>query len=203
MRIIRVYDEDLLIAKALINRDERITKQFFYIKCYPLFKSVFDRYYTGCESCKEFMDEIYMTILIPSKKTGKCQLENYKGESTLTSWLKSVCLFYCYHKFGLRQRLPEFVSVSQNWGGEGDRSDSLLGSISMDMCKLNRADIETLISMMPNPRYQKIIYMLHVEHMTHKEIANALEMKMENYYNKRILAEKQFKQIQKKEAENA
>lgn len=96
---VKIYDEDLRIAQALINRDETITRSYFYRHCYPLFKSVFDHYYTNCNNCKEFIDEIYIVVLAPNKKTGKCQMENYRGESTLTSWLKTVCLFYCYKRF--------------------------------------------------------------------------------------------------------
>ena len=36
---------DQEIVKAILNRDTVITKEFLYGKCYPLFKSVFDKYY--------------------------------------------------------------------------------------------------------------------------------------------------------------
>ncbi len=39
MATLKVYTDDLIIAKALINRDEDITRDFFYRECYPLFKS--------------------------------------------------------------------------------------------------------------------------------------------------------------------
>ena len=64
---------------------------------------------------------------------------------------------------------------------------------------MNRSDVEILLSMMPNLRYRKIIRLLHLEQKTYKEAAEALGMSMDNFYNKRILAEEQFKRIQKKE----
>lgn len=86
----KIYIHDIEIAKALISRDNLVTKRYLYVQCYPLFKSNYDRYYTDCASCKEFIDEIYTVILSPSKITGKCQMENFKGESTLAKWLKFV-----------------------------------------------------------------------------------------------------------------
>lgn len=200
-----IYTEDLRIAKALINRDEKITRDFFYRESYPLFKSIFDNYYTDCHSCKEFMDEIYVLVLAPSKTTGKCQMENYRGGSSLRSWLKSVCLFYCYGKFELKNRMPiyEPLSFPSEKNGEiednNDRYDSKYGSIEIDFSGMNREDVEKLLSMMPNIRYQNIIRLLHLEHKSHKEVAETLGMTMDNYYNKRILAEKQYKQVCRKE----
>ena len=75
MNTIRIYTEDLKIAKALIRHDEGVTRMFFYRQCYPLFKSIYDNYYTDCTAVKEFIDEIYIVVLAPSKITGKCQME--------------------------------------------------------------------------------------------------------------------------------
>ena len=68
---------------------------------------------------------------------------------------------------------------------------------------LNRADVETLLDLMANVRYRNIIRLLYLEQKSHKETAEALGMSMDNYYNKRILAEKQFKQVCRKEARHA
>ena len=204
----KIYREDLLIARDLINRDEKITRDFFYKESYPLFKSIFDNYYTDCNSCKEFMDEIYVLVLAPSKKTGKCQMENYRGESSLRSWLKSVCLYYCYDKYELKTRKPVYEplrpSVEKNDynSDDGDRFNEKYGSIEIDFRGMNRADVEALLSMMSNMRYRNIIRLLYLEQKTHKEVAEALGMSMDNYYNKRILAEKQFKQVCRKEEAN-
>ena len=54
----------------------------------------------------EFINEIYVVVLAPSKNTGKCQMDNFRGESTLTSWLKSACLFYCYNKYQRKVKMP-------------------------------------------------------------------------------------------------
>lgn|SRR5574344_504740 len=207
MATLRIYTEDLQIAKSLINRDERVTRDYYYKDCYPLFKSIYDNYYTDCKCCKEFMDEIYIVVLAPSKITGKCQMENFRGESTLRTWLKTACLYYCYNRFKLKPpifeplpRDPEKKDDNDDVFSDRKKDESLSNPI--DFSGMNRADVETLLSMMPNTRYRNIIRLLYLEQKTHKEVAEALGMSMANYYNKRILAEKQYMQVCRKEEAN-
>lgn len=210
MIVKKIFTQDLQIAKSLINKDEMVTRKYFYQQCYPLFKSIYDNYYTDCKCCKEFMDEIYIIVLAPSKVNGKCQMENYKGESRLRSWLKTVCLYYCYNRYELKQRMPIYEPLSHSDEKEkeddylfgGDRKIRKEFSNPIDFSGMNRADVEALLNMMPNMRYRNIIRLHYLEQKTHKETAEALGMSMDNYYNKRILAEKQFKQICRKEEAN-
>ena len=92
-------NKDFDIVQALLQRDENVTRDFFYRKCYPLFKSIYDNYHTDCSSCIEFINEIYIHLLLPNKETGICKLEQFKFQSTLFTWLKTVCLFYCYKRY--------------------------------------------------------------------------------------------------------
>lgn len=208
MEVKKVFLQDLQIAKALLNRDEQVTRKYFYQQCYPLFKSIYDNYYTDCICCKEFMDEIYIVVLAPSKTTGKCQMENFRGESTLASWLKTACLYYCYNKYELKQRMPVYEPLPHPT--EKDEEDDVFSdrkkdeslSNPIDFSGMNRSDVEVLLSMMPNIRYRNIIRLLYLEQKTHKETAEALGMTMDNYYNKRILAEKQYMQVCRKEEAN-
>lgn len=209
MDVKKIYSEDLLIAQSLIRRDIDITRKFFYQQCYPLFKSIYDNYYTDCINCKEFIDEIYIVVLAPSKITGKCQMENFRGESTLVSWIKTSCLYYCYGKYKLKQRMPIYEPLSHSTEKDdndedifSDRKNDEQFSNQIDFSGMNCADVETLLEMMPNVRYRTIIRLLYLEQKTHKETAEALGMTMDNYYNKRILAEKQYLKICRKEEAN-
>lgn len=203
----KIFHEDLKIAKAILRRDAKITQKFFYKECYPLFKSFYDNYYTDCECCKEFIDEIYTVVLTPGPKTGKCQLENFRGESTLKSWIKVCCLFYCYDKYKRRIKTKD---VPPSHGGDnddgessgGDRNDAIYGSEEIDLSGMNRADVEVLLSMMPNTRYRSIIRLRYLEQRTHEETAEALGMTMANYYNKRKRAVEQFLKVYRKEEDN-
>ena len=68
-------DQDQVVVAAIIARDAEVTRQIFYVQYYPLFKAVYDKYYTDCSDCIEFINEIYIHLLSPNKKTGICKLE--------------------------------------------------------------------------------------------------------------------------------
>lgn len=199
----KIFTEDLLVRDALLRHDGKVTRVFFYQQCYPLFKTIYDNYYTDCACVKEFIDEIYVLALAPSKITGKCQLENFRGESTLISWLKTTCLYYCYNKYDLKERLPicePFTVENDEKDDEStDRIDAIYGSNDIDFDNLNRQDALAILSLMPNKRYRSIITMRYLEQKTNEETAEALGMTMDNYYNKHKLAKEQYERVWRKE----
>lgn len=206
MVVKKIFTQDLQIAKSLIVRDEMVTRKYFYQQCYPLFKSIFDNYYTDCANVKEFIDEMYIIVLAPSKLTGKCQMENFRGESTLTSWLKTACLFYCYKQFEIKGKMPKKerlpLSNADDDDDAGDRADSIYGSLEIDFSNINRQDAQVIIKQMPNKRYGELIRLRYLELMTNEETAKALGMSMENYYNKHKLAKAQYERIFRKEEQH-
>ena len=72
------------VVSAILNRDARITRLYLYEKCYPLFKARYDKYYTDCETCIEFINEMYAYIMTPGVKTGKCYLSTFGFSCSLT-----------------------------------------------------------------------------------------------------------------------
>ncbi len=67
MDLNRYSDQE--IAQAILSRDTLMTKEYLYRKCYPLFKAIYDRYYTDCENPIELINEIYVYILMPHRET--------------------------------------------------------------------------------------------------------------------------------------
>lgn len=207
MEVKKVFLHDLQIAKALLDRDEQVTRKYFYQQCYPLFKSIYDNYYTDCTCCKEFIDEIYVLVLAPSKTTGKCQLENFRGESTLASWLKTACLYYCYKQFDLKEKMPKYErlphSNEKEFDEDGDRNDEIYGSIEIDLSNLEREDAITRLRQLPNKRYGELLRLRYVESLTNEETANKLGTTMENYYNLHKRAKEQYDKVHGKEGRHA
>ena len=207
MEVKKIYYEDLQIAKALIKRDNLVTRKYFYQQCYPLFKSIYDNFYTDCTNCKEFIDEIYIVVLAPSKTTGKCQMENFRGESTLASWIKTACLYYCYKQYETKEKMPKYESLpnsnAKDNDDDGDRDDAIYGSIEIDFTNLNRQDALIILNQMPNKRYSELIRLRYLELKTNEETAKALGMTMDNYYNKHKLAKEQYERIFRKEVRHA
>lgn len=202
MSHLRVFEEDLAVARSILNRDGRVTVDYLYRKCYPMFKSIYNNYFTGSTEVCEFIDEIYLLILTPSKDTGRCQLENYRGESTLVTWLKSACLFHCYHRYQHKKRIPTVELVVQKDDETGDATDRFLKkthSTTMDLSSMARNDLDVIIGMMTNERYRNIIRLRYLERKSNEETAETLGMSMTNYYNKHKLAKEQFVSALRKE----
>lgn len=193
-----VKTTDQKIVNALLQRDNTATRDFFYRKCYPLFKSVYDNYYTDCSSCMEFVNEIYVHVLSPSKETGQCKLEQFKYQSTLFTWLKTVCLFYCYKRYERKEKAPT-EHISEKYDGEGVRIDTISESVSMGDDSLCRNDVETILRLMPNRRYSQLIRLRYLENYTNEETAKAMGMNMNTYYNKHKLAKEQYLKTLKEE----
>lgn len=203
MNAIRIYDKDLAIAEAILKRNGTVTSDYLYRKCFPLFYSIFDRYHTGCASVIEFISEIYVMLLTPSKESGMCKLQKYRGESSLATWLKTVCLFHCYKTYNKKEQIP-IVCIPQSSDKENDDASDILidKSVSLyaDLSDIEREDVRTLISLMPNERYRRIMTLRYLEQRTNEETAEELGLSMANYYNKHKLARQQYETILRKEA---
>ena len=155
------------IVRALLSRDETVTRDFFYRKCYPLFKSIFDNYHTDCSSCMEFISEIYIHILTPNKETGMCKLDSFRFQSTLFTLLKTVCLFYCYKHYERVNKTP-MQRFSDKYDEEGVRIDTVSGSINLDNESMVGYDVEVILNLMPNRRYSRLIRLRYLEGHTNE-----------------------------------
>lgn len=198
---VEFFERDFFIAKAIMQRDVKVTLDFMYKECYPMFKALFNQYYTDCQSCKEFIDEIYTIIMTPGVKTGYCPLSNYRGESSLKTWIRNASLSYCYNRFKKRINTIQMPSASDEVGGKNLTIIEIAGSEMMDMSEIYRQDEETIqkcvIQRMPNKRYRELMWLYMIEKKCHKEIAQTMGMTMPNYYNIRKLAKDQYEAIRK------
>lgn len=185
---------DAEIVNGLINLDPAISAYVFYNRCYPLFKHLYSSYYTDCKTCLDLAHEIYILIMMPSTQSGKSKLQTFAFRSSFDTWLSVVSHNYCYAKFKKRIVL-ESESVSQI----SDRKKEEAQSIGIDMTAISRADIETVLELMPNKRYQAIIRMIYLEGKDNDETAQELGMSKTNLYNKHILAKNQFEKVMKRE----
>lgn len=191
MEIDRYTDQQ--IAQAILRRDTLITKEYLYRKCYPLFKAIFDKYYTDCENPIELINEIYVYILIPHRETHRSKLQDFGFRCTLTMWLKIVTENYCHQLFAKRIPSDENNDIADDRNDMGD--DSFIANTR----KLDMDDVWKILSMMPNQRYRKLIEYRYVDEKTNEETALLLEMSMANYYNCHKRAKAQYCEVMRKE----
>lgn len=181
---------DKEIVELIIERDSTVTRLFLYEKCFPLFKANYDRYYTDCDSCLEFINEIYLYLLTPRDKTGRNPLNSFGFSCSLEYWLKIVVENYCHQLYKKRKIETEKINYT-------DRFTDY--SVTIDINSINKSDIEKVLNMMANKRYRELIRYRYIEQKTNEETAALLSMNMDNYYNKHKLAKEQFTQVLSKE----
>jgi len=184
---------DQEIVKAILDRDTIITKEFLYRKCYPLFKAVYDKYYTDCESCFELINEIYVYIMIPQKKTNISKLAAFGFRCTLTMWLKIVVENYCHQLYARRMEIDRDSDVGSDRNMPDDES------LTENTRNIDMEDVHKILNMMPNQRYRKLIEYRYVDEKSNEETAMLLTVTMANYYNMHKRAKAQYCEVLRKE----
>lgn len=191
--------DDRMVVNAILLRNQKVTQQYLYIKCFPLFKAIYDNYYTDCQSCIEFINEIYILLMAPNAETGLCKLQTFQFSSTLTTWLKTVAVYYCYGRYRKKGKITFVEENTISNTGNGDRFNQIAASLYVEEQAMSLEDLEVILRLMPNKRYSSIIRMRYLEGMTNEETASALQMSMDNFYNKHLRAKRQFNEIIRKE----
>lgn len=182
---------DHQIVPALLKHKPIPTEEFFYGKCYPMFKSLHTRYYTDCVDVLEFINEMYLDIMRPRAIGKRCKLELFNFQCALHNWVGVISLRYCYAAF--KKRKNEIFTDT------GDRNEEESPSLFVEMHIMEREDVEKILAMMANERYREIIRLRYLDGNTNEETAAKLSMEMSNYYNKHLLAKAQYIAAYKKE----
>lgn len=184
---------DRQIVSAILMRDSYVTKEFLYRQCYPLFSAIYNKYYTDCNDVLEFINEIYIYILVPHKRTKHCKLQDFGYRCSLTMWLKIVSENFCHQLFTKRRELSEDnITSSDRFAFECD-------SLQTEVKALDMQDLHKILSMMPCERYSRLIQLRYVDERTNEEVAALLTMTMAVYYNVHKRAKAQFCEVLRKE----
>jgi len=138
------------IVSAILQRNSYITKEFYFRQCFPLFNSIYNKYYTDCETVLEFMQEIYLYIIIPQRATGVSKLEGFKHKCSFPMWIKIVAENYCHQLFAKRIE-------TDNEYNDSDSFERISGSIDAELRRLNMDDAHKVLNQMPNERYRRLI----------------------------------------------
>ena len=185
---------DQQIVEALIARDERVTKQFFFGNCRPLFLSIIRYVFSYEVDYDEFVNEFYMYLM----ENDAYRLRQFQGRSTIYQWMKVIAIRYFIAKrdsmIDNESKDALLDSVVQNEAVDGEKKMTA------------KMDIEYLFSLMPNRRYVYVIKRLVLQEAESKVVAQELRTNVDNLYNikKRAIAaltEIALKEVEKYEKE--
>ncbi len=159
------------IVSSLIAHDARVTAQFFFKDCRPLFLRVIRRVF-GAQMVDydEIISEIYILLMDNDAK----KLRSFKFESTLYQWLKTIAIRHCLLLKGKAKVIDDERGGALN-KGQQERAWAESSQAQMDL--------ETLLRQMKNQRYALVIRLLMIEGRKPEEVARQLCVTVGNLYN--------------------
>ena len=162
---------DQEIISSLIAHDPKVTAQFFFKDCRPLFLSIIKHVFgTQIVDYDEIISELYILLMENDAK----KLRSFKFESTLYQWLKTTATRHCQL---LRNKDKVIDDESQ------EPLNNSYRELSTTENSQAQVDIETLLRQMKNQRYGLVIRLLMIEDKTPEEVAQQLCVTVDNLYN--------------------
>lgn len=162
---------DQQIITALIERDERVTRQFFFKDCRPLFVSIIRKVFSYEVDYDEFVNEFYLYLM----ENDAYRLRQFEGRSSIYQWLKTVAIRYFIAK---RDRMidmqPQEPLLEQSDSDEACCDSRNTGA---------KMDIERLLSLMTNRRQVYVIRKLILEDIEPQKLAAEIHVTVDNLYN--------------------
>lgn len=160
---------DQEIIQRLIARDNRVTKEFFFDKCRPLFCNIMKLVFDYEVEYDEMVNELYVYLM----EDDALKLRNFEYRSSVYQWLKVLAIRFFIKKRGRMiddssQETP-YDGCTQNAAPESDTSAD--------------GDLERLFDNMPNKRYVFVIRRLILEDWDPDELANEMDITTANLYN--------------------
>ena len=159
---------DQEIIQGLIARDSRVTEEFFFKDCRPLFCKIINLVFSYEVDYDEFVNELYVYLM----KDDAQKLKNFEFRSSIYMWLKVLAIRYFIKKRG---RMIDNNSQSPPY-------DELKLKTNEEE-EVAKNDLERLFKQMPTPRYVYVIRMLLIEDWEPERLAKDLGVTTANLYN--------------------
>lgn len=162
---------DREIIQCLIDRDNNITDQFFYIKCRPLLAAIMRLVFNYPVDYAEMVSELYAYLMADDC----ARLRQFQFRSSLYQWLKVVATRFFIHK---RDSLID--DSSQEPPYEWRDAEKAVDSLENVTLKI---DVEKMLSLMDNQRYADVLRHLIIQDEETETYAESIGVTVDNLYN--------------------
>lgn len=163
----RMTDQEII--QGLIARDNRVTKEFFFDKCRPLFYSIMQKVFDYVVEYDEMVNELYVYLM----DNDASKLRNFEYRSSVYQWLKVLAVRFFIHK---RWQMIDDTSQDTPYNGCQQQADT-----EKDMTA--EGDMERLFDNMPSKRYVYVIRRLVLEDWEPEQLAREMNITTANLYN--------------------
>lgn len=174
---------DMEIIQGLIDRDDYITYQFFYVKCRPLLTAIMCHVFNYPVEYDEIVSELYDYLM----QDDSARLRQFQFRSSVYQWLKVVATRYFIHRRG--SLIDDNTKEYPYERGDDDPICDSSNRVAMKM------DIEIMLTLMENQRYADVLRHLIIQDEEPVRYANEIGVSVDNLYNIKKRAIAAFSQI--------
>lgn len=160
---------DKEIIQGLIARDNRVTEEFFFVRCRPLFLSIIRKVFDYEVEYDELVNELYVCLMENDAE----KLRQFEFRSSVYQWLKVVAI-----RFFIKKRHLLLDNMSQE-----PLYDRQLVQSGEEATRSAQSDLQRLFSLMPNKRYASVIQRLMIDGESPEQLAAEMNIETSNLYN--------------------
>lgn len=176
----QLNETDACFIKALRNGNNRICHKFFYEEIGGILHKIRMEVFHGSIDFDEMVSELYLYL----SQDNWAKLAGFDGKNgcRLRTWMIPVAWQYF---MSIRERLLRTEKIDDN-------SSVIRDSLRDDVRIQIAIDVNAVLSRMPNERYAEIIRLLLIEGYASQDVADMLDLRVENIYNLKHRAINQF-----------
>lgn len=176
----QLNETDAIFIKALKMGNNEISRQFFYMEIGGILHKIRMEVFRGNVDFDELVSELYIYL----SRDNWTKFDGFDGKNgcRLRTWMIPVAWRYF---ISIRERLLKTEKIDDN---SGVIKDSIRDDLRIQIA----IDVNAVLSRMPNQRYAEIIRLLLIEGYASQDVADMLDMKVENIYNLKHRAINQF-----------
>lgn len=179
------------IINGLIARDDKVTRDFFFEKCRPVFFSVLQKIFDYKADYDELVNELYMHLMEDDAR----RLRTYGGKSSIYTWLATVARNYFLEK---KHRETVIDNECDDRLIKEARKQADDSPVHPDK-KQEEEDmrLQAILDQVGNERYRFVIEKHILEGKDFDELERLTGLKKSNLYNIKKRALKKLEQILK------
>lgn len=159
---------DKEIVNGLIARDNRLTAEFFFVRCRPLFCSIIRHVFSYEVDYDEFVNELYQYLM----EDDAAKLRGFQYRCSLMQWLKVLAIHYFVKK---RNLLIKDTTQESPYNKDINETTESVSSA--------KSDLERIFSLMQNKRYVYVIRKLVIDDVEPCQLSQELGVTTANLYN--------------------
>ena len=163
---------DQEIIQGLIDRNERITQDFFFRRCQPLIFALISKFYPQGADYDELVNELYLHLMENEAR----RLRQWEGRSSIYQWLKMVARNFFLDKIN-RERVIETENDKRllNKANDYATADNSANEAVMD--------VAAILDLIENDNYRLVLQKHVIEGMSFDDLEKVTGIKKANLYN--------------------